>query len=214
MRLYSYDHCPFCVKARMIFGLKKIPVEVITLLNDDVATPTRMIGTKMLPILEQDGRYMGESMDIVDHVDAMDGHRILTGAISPQVGEWIQATNAVAFRLILPRDAAAPLEEFATTAARAYFMRNKERMVGPFGALLDDSAGMIAQVDARLRALAPLVRAPDAVNGELSVDDIHLFALLRSLTIVAGLTWPEAVAGYCRTMSRACGVPLLDSISA
>lgn len=198
----------------MIFGLKGIAVDVVTLLNDYVATPTRMIGTKMLPILEQDGRFMGESMDIVGHVDAMDGHRVLTGPINPQVGEWIQATNAVAFRLILPRDAAAPLEEFATTAARAYFIRNKEKMVGPFGALLDDSAGMIAQVDERLRALAPLVRAPHAVNGELSDDDIHLFAFLRSLTIVAGLTWPEEVAQYCRTMSRACGVPLFDTISA
>ncbi|CUW48465.1 glutaredoxin 2 [Novacetimonas hansenii] len=214
MRLYSYDHCPFCVKARMIFGLKDIPVDVVTLLNDDVATPTRMIGAKMVPILEQDGQYMGESMDIVDHVDAMGGARVLTGAINPQVGEWIQATNAIAFRLILPRDAAAPLEEFATTAARAYFIRGKEKMVGPFGALLDDSAGMIAQVDARLRALVPLVRAPHAVNGELSSDDIHLFALLRSLTIVAGLSWPAEVAQYCRTMSQACGVPLFDTISA
>ncbi|MEG3348113.1 glutaredoxin 2 [Novacetimonas sp. GS1] len=214
MRLYSYDHCPFCVKARMIFGLKDIPVDVVTLLNDDVATPTRMIGAKMVPILQQDGQYMGESMDIVDHVDAMGGARVLTGAINPQVGEWIQATNAIAFRLILPRDAAAPLEEFATTAARAYFIRGKEKMVGPFGALLDDSAGMIAQVDARLRALVPLVRAPHAVNGELSSDDIHLFALLRSLTIVAGLSWPAEVAQYCRTMSQACGVPLFDTISA
>ncbi|MDU4397175.1 MAG: glutaredoxin, partial [Haemophilus parainfluenzae] len=22
MKLYVYDHCPFCVRARMIFGLK------------------------------------------------------------------------------------------------------------------------------------------------------------------------------------------------
>ncbi|MDU1427151.1 MAG: glutaredoxin, partial [Klebsiella michiganensis] len=27
MKLYIYDHCPFCLKARMIFGLKNIPVE-------------------------------------------------------------------------------------------------------------------------------------------------------------------------------------------
>ena len=46
MKLYIYDHCPFCVKARMIFGLKNIPVELNVLLNDDEATPTRMIGQK------------------------------------------------------------------------------------------------------------------------------------------------------------------------
>ncbi len=49
MKLYIYDHCPFCVKARMIFGLKNIPVELNVLQNDDEATPTRMIGQKMVP---------------------------------------------------------------------------------------------------------------------------------------------------------------------
>ncbi len=53
MKLYIYDHCPFCVKARMIFGLKNLPVERITLLNDDEATPTKMIGKKMAPILQK-----------------------------------------------------------------------------------------------------------------------------------------------------------------
>ena len=28
MNLYVYDHCPFCVRARMIFGLKNLPVEL------------------------------------------------------------------------------------------------------------------------------------------------------------------------------------------
>ena len=26
MKLFIYDHCPFCVKARMIFGLKRQPI--------------------------------------------------------------------------------------------------------------------------------------------------------------------------------------------
>lgn len=61
MKLYIYDHCPFCVKARMIFGLKNIPVELNVLQNDDEATPTRMIGQKMVPILQKDdSRYLPE----------------------------------------------------------------------------------------------------------------------------------------------------------
>ncbi len=46
MKLYIYDHCPYCLKARMIFGLKNIPVELHVLLNDDAETPTRMVGQK------------------------------------------------------------------------------------------------------------------------------------------------------------------------
>lgn len=61
MKLYVYDHCPFCVKARMIFGIKNIPVEIITLLNDDETIPIQLIGKKMLPILQlEDGTAMGE----------------------------------------------------------------------------------------------------------------------------------------------------------
>ena len=48
MKLYIYDHCPYCLKARMIFGLKNIPVELHVLLNDDAETPTRMVGQKKM----------------------------------------------------------------------------------------------------------------------------------------------------------------------
>ncbi len=44
--VYVYDHCPFCVRARMIFGLKKIPHQLIFLDNDDVETPTALVGKK------------------------------------------------------------------------------------------------------------------------------------------------------------------------
>ena len=46
MKLYIYDHCPFCVRARMIFGLRGLPVEEAVLLNDDEAAPIAMIGAK------------------------------------------------------------------------------------------------------------------------------------------------------------------------
>ena len=66
MKLYIYDHCPFCVKARMIFGLKNLPVELVVMLNDDEETPQRLIGQKMAPVLQKkDGSAMPESMEIV-----------------------------------------------------------------------------------------------------------------------------------------------------
>lgn len=61
------------------FRAEKIPVEVILMLGDDEATPTRMIGKKMAPILEHKGRYIPESMDIVAYVDALAGGPVLRG---------------------------------------------------------------------------------------------------------------------------------------
>lgn len=70
MKLFIYNHCPFCVKARMIFGRKNLPVELVAMLNDDQATPTKLIGKKMAPILmKEDGSCIPESLNIVQYVD-------------------------------------------------------------------------------------------------------------------------------------------------
>lgn len=72
MKLYIYEHCPFCTRARMIFGLKGLPVDLQVIMEGDVETPTRLIGKKAVPILEKDdGTHMGESLDIVRFVDAI-----------------------------------------------------------------------------------------------------------------------------------------------
>lgn len=131
MKLYIYDHCPFCLKARMIFGLKNIPVELIVLLNDDELTPTRMIGQKMAPILQKDdSRYMPESMDIVHYVDKLDGKPLLTGPRNPAVETWLRKVNGYANRLLIPRFAKSAFDEFATPEARAYFVKKKEAAIG------------------------------------------------------------------------------------
>ena len=88
MKLYIYDHCPFCVRARMIFGLTQTPVELIPLANDDEATPIRFIGAKQVPILQKpDGSYMGESLDIVRHINAQASQPI-SETIRPSIQAW------------------------------------------------------------------------------------------------------------------------------
>lgn len=41
MKLYVYEHCPFCIRARMIFGLKKVPFELGVIMEGDIETPDR-----------------------------------------------------------------------------------------------------------------------------------------------------------------------------
>lgn len=197
MKLYIYDHCPYCLKARMIFGLKNIPVELHVLLNDDAETPTRMVGQKQVPILQKDdSRYMPESMDIVHYVDKLDGKPLLTGKRSPAIEEWLRKVNGYANKLLLPRFAKSAFDEFSTPAARKYFVDKKEASAGNFADLLAHSDGLIKNISDDLRALDKLIVKPNAVNGELSEDDIQLFPLLRNLTLVAGINWPSRVADY------------------
>jgi glutaredoxin 2 len=210
MKLFIYDHCPFCVKARMIFGLKNLPVRLVTLLNDDEATPVSMIGKKMAPILQkEDGSYLPESMDIVHYVDNLDGKPLLTGKTNPAIADWLQQVGSYSINLLLPRFANADFEEFATDSARLYFTDKKQASIGNFDEHLSDSADLITQLETDLQVLSTLIASPEAVNGALSEDDIHLFPLLRSLSIVAGLTLPENVEAYRNRMAQRSDIPLL-----
>ena len=214
MKLYIYDHCPYCLKARMIFGLKNIPVELHVLLNDDAETPTRMVGQQQVPILQKDdSRYMPESMDIVHYVDKLDGKPLLTGKRSPAIEEWLRKLNGYANKLLLPRFAKSAFDEFSTPAARKYFVDKKEASAGNFADLLAHSDGLIKNISDDLRALDKLIVKPNAVNGELSEDDIQLFPLLRNLTLVAGINWPSRVADYRDNMAKQTQINLLSSMA-
>ena len=213
MKLYVYDHCPFCVKARTIFGFKNTAFDLVILLNDDEATPTRMIGKKMAPILEDGGRYLAESMDIVAYVDGLSGDKILAGPLNPALAQWNSDATGPLYSLALPRWAAADLEEFSTPSARDYFTRNKERMIGSFEGHMAASSDYIASLNRHLLDLEPLIQSSDAVNGELSEDDVHLFATLRSMSIVRGIQYPPAVEAYRQRMAERSGIDLHDSIA-
>ncbi len=214
MKLYSYDHCPFCVKARMIFGLKNVPVEVVTLLNDDEENPIRMVGAKMLPILEkEDGSHMGESMDIVHYIDAQYGEgKLLSEGAKPQWEKWVSETFPVALPLYLAVNGMAPFEEFATTASRAYYTRKKEAN-GAFGDAFTHRDAHVQAINEQLTKLEPLLDGQADPSAALDEADIHLYALLRGLTIIKGLEFPPHVLAYIRTMETRSGVPTLFDIA-
>lgn len=136
MKLYIYDHCPFCVKARMIFGLKNIPVELNVLQNDDEATPTRMIGQKMVPILQKDdSRYLPESMDIVHYVDNLDGKPLLTGKRNPAIEEWLRKVTVTLISYCC-RDLQNPLSMNFYPCGAPVFIRKKEASSGSLTIIL------------------------------------------------------------------------------
>lgn len=214
MKLYVYDHCPYCVKARMIFGLKKIPVEMVTLLNDDEETPIKMIGQKMAPILQKDdGSYLPESMDIVHYVDDTVAEPVLTGKTNPAIADCLTSISEYLSKLLLPRYAQGDFCEFKTPSARQYFTNKKQAMVGDFSQLLQQTPELIKRLEQDLAVLEKLIQSPEACNGELSVDDIHLFPTLRGISIVKGVTYPPKVDAYRKEMSRRCGVNLLDTMA-
>ncbi|WP_343463256.1 glutaredoxin 2 [Pantoea sp.] len=215
MKLYIYEHCPFCVKARMIFGLKNLPVELIVMQNDDEQLPNKLVGQKMAPILQkEDGSAMPESMDIVHYVDNLDHQPLLQGSTNPAIQDWLRRVNGYINKLLIPRIAEAGFAEFATPEARRYFREKKQASLGDFAELRKHAPGLIKNISDDLRQLDKLIVKPNAVNGELSEDDLHLFPLLRSLTLVSGIEWPSRVADYRDNMAKQTQINLLSSMAA
>ena len=56
-----------------------------------------------------------------------------------------------------------------------------------------------------LEQLARLIESPAAVNGKLSLDDIRVLPLLRSVAVVKGLRFPQKVRAYFEAMLERIG---------
>ena len=112
MKLYIYDHCPFCVRARMAAGLFGADVEEVVLANDDEATPIGMIGAKQVPILQkEDGSFMGESLDVVRYLDR-EGR--LKDETRTEIQAWLDKVGEYNLKLVQPRVIKLKLPEFET----------------------------------------------------------------------------------------------------
>jgi glutaredoxin 2 len=214
MKLYIYDHCPFCVRSRMIFGLKDVACEIITLPNDDEETPVSLIGKKMLPILVTESHdAIGESMDIVKYIDETYGTPVLTVSDDSAIEAWMEDATNVIFPLAIPRWASSDFEEFRQDAARQYFLQKKEAFFGPFPRLLDQTETMVTEINAKLEILDSLLVRQERVTGQFSLTDISLFPLLRSLSIVKGIYWPPRVHESMKEMAERSRVNLNDNIA-
>ncbi|ATD65732.1 GrxB family glutaredoxin [Neisseria weixii] len=210
MKLYIYDHCPFCVRARMIFGLRGLPLETENLMNDDEATPIGMIGAKQVPILQkEDGSFMGESLDIVRYVDEQAGQGRLKEDIRPELQAWLDKVGEYNNKLVQPRTVKIGLPEFATPEAVKYFVDKKEQNIGNFDTNFNKTAQYLERINTDLPALDGLISNEGAgVNGEAAMEDILLFPILRNLTVTRGIEWPQNVMDYLMRMSEAGGVDL------
>ena len=210
MTLYVYDHCPYCVRARMPFGFKGIDYTLEAMSNDDIDTPTAMIGKKMAPILtKDDGTHMPESMDIVHYVDQLDGKPLFTGSTDlPEIQAWISQYHRLTSRLLIPRCVRAPFAEFATEGGRAYFTKAKQ--LGPWEDVVAAAPQERAEMSAGLAELEGLLHSETSAGPSLSDVDIDLFGKLRGITLVKGLVYPPKVRAYLEYMSERSDVPLLD----
>ncbi|WP_221801770.1 glutaredoxin 2 [Oceanobacter mangrovi] len=214
MKLYQYNHCPYCVRADMVANYKQLEHEKVFLLNDDEQSCFDLIGAKMVPILEfDDGTAMGESLDICQRLDQLGNPQQV---ILPYQQAQLEAAQALIsasmmdiHHLLFPRNIMLGLPEFVTQDACDYYRRKKELIIGKsFEAAIANSAEYQQRVEAMLQQLPELTR-PSENNGQIGWNDVMLFPTLRNLSMVAGLSYPAAIRTYLEEVSAATGLACL-----
>ena len=203
------------LRARMIFGFKKTPLELVNLLNDDEKSPISMIGVKMVPILEiKKGDFMPESLDIISYMDKQDGQAMVSWKEDQRLKVWLDKNSQLCYELAMPRWVKAPLDEFKTRKARSYFQKKKEAYIGPFKECLENTKALVGEMKKELESLENLFEEKQKFfSSSLSLNDFHLFAFLRSLSIVKDLIFPEKIKRYSEKISEKSKVPLHHSIA-
>jgi len=225
--LYVYDHCPFCVRVRVAFGAAGVPHKLVFMGNDDVETPTAMVGKKIAPILVDEDGAMMESLDI----NAKLAHE---GSIKPatdrsDIKAWQKSIQTTMRKLCRPRYVMVPLPEFMQKSGRDAFVNNHQ--MPPFEKAdwkgnadmpietkykyymeaLDETPALVADLNEKLKELEPMICCPEcATAGGFSYDDVDLWARLRSLTLIKGLVYPPKVRAYLDYYEAKGDVPLYD----
>lgn len=215
MKLFVFEHCPFCIKAMMLANLKNMPVEFVYLQNHDVDARIDKVGANMVPILEkEDGTYMAESLDIVKYLDEWDGKPLLSEAVhQADIDRYNQAVKSVEGPLVHPRWMEIILPEFGSAEAKAWFTTNKSKMIGmSFEQAMAQSNEFLIQLNHALRNLEWLT-LPSSRDNVLSYDDINVYPTLRNLTVIKGVEFPPNVRLYIDEVTALANIPLYDHVA-
>jgi len=180
---------------------------------------------------------MAESMDIVKLVEN-DPRFGPTNVIRPatdrtDIKDWQKSTQSLLRNLQRPRYVATGLlPEFQQLDGRHAFIKNhqlppyekKEWKEGDMTmeqklslyaeAMANDPAPLLEELNRKLVELDDIVYSEYYCSeGGISLDDVDLFARLRSITIIKGVEWPNKLRKYMDNMSSLADVPLYDEMA-
>lgn len=222
---------------RLALGLKNVKHNVGFMANDDIATPSAMVGKKIAPIYKEGDLVMPESLDIIKMIDS-DPKYGPTGLFKPESGRadfkaWEKKYQNVMRELQRPRYVkAVGFPEFAQLDGRTAFIKNhqmppyekaewKDEAIVPqakreelYEAGYAKSAALLPTFNEALAELEGMIHCADcATEGGLSLDDITLWSRLRSVTLVKGAVYGPKLKAYLDNFAKLGDVPLYYSMA-
>lgn len=201
--LYHYIHCPFCVRVRMTLGYLNIPFESVVLPYDDEATPVRLTGKKMLPILETSSGVMNESLDIMAFLDRENKLHIkeeVSQTSFPELEAYLNYLGSPVHSLAMPYWIWTP--EF-NEKSRQYFEEKKSAKRGPFKDLVKNQKQFIEVLDKEWPNLEKEL-IPFYKSQNFGLKDIMLASHIWGLYVVPEFQFPPAIHSYLQRVKAMC----------
>jgi glutaredoxin 2 len=185
----------------------------------------------------EDDLVMGESLDIIELIDN-DERFGRVNVIKPVSGRkdlkaWQKSVQSLLRTLQRPRYVASGLlPEFQQLDSRHAFIKNhqlppyekiewkegdmemEEKLDIYAESMNNDPTNMVEELSAKLVELDDIVFSQHyCTEGGLSLDDVDLWARLRSITIIKGVQWPKGLRKYMDNFAELADVPLYDELA-
>jgi len=174
-------------------------------------------------------------MDIIELIDSDERfgptNALKSGTSRTDLKAWQKSVQTLLRTLQRPRYVATGLlPEFQQADARLAFIKNHqlppydkpewkemetEEKVKLYSEMMcSDPMPMIEELNARLVQLDDILYSENyCTEGGISLDDIDLWARLRSITIIKGVVWPDKLRKYMDNLSKLGDIPLYDELA-
>ena len=213
MKLYVYNHCPYCIKARIVADLSCLNYELVFLSNDYEKAHIDRIGSKQVPFLEKaDGTFIKESDDVCKYVAKIQNLKIADSTINDTVKNVLAELPDHYRRVVYPRMPHHPANEcdFPTQSAKDYFINKKSKYIGDMDALLKNPPyDSIIAINKALAEIDNHIKQPFINGDQFSWDDINIFPTFFILAMAKGMIeFPENVTKYMKSIESKTNIEL------
>ncbi|MGH0000494.1 glutathione S-transferase N-terminal domain-containing protein [Pseudovibrio ascidiaceicola] len=190
MKLYSFDTCPYCIRVKIMAGLKGLSLDVITLSPGTMPPELKShIASLTVPVLQDANLVLQDSADIIHYLDQKGPPLLQSYEMSDELEAWRREISIALNSLCHPRIPLLLPGELSSIGARGFFYATIPRRIGRS---FEDALALSDDFTSEIRA--SLTKVEHILTSDaLSLDSIILLANLQSLSMVAEFTLPSAL---------------------
>lgn len=185
----------------MGFGFLGTPYESVVTAYDDEATPIKLTGKKMLPIVEyDDGTAQNESLDLIKRQDkssCMGWDQLALNL--DELNSLLDKIGGHVHNLAMPYWIWTP--EF-NESSRKYFQTKKEVKRGPFKNLVHNQKSYADLLTTLLETELTTKLKPFYKSDKFTIMDIMIAAHLWGMYVVPEFRFSEAVNDYLQKVKE------------